>query len=578
MKMLELPPVETSHQIKSGNFKVEASEHIGQILSVNLYRNPVRAVIREYYTNAVDAHDEAGVTRPVDVHLPTFFEPYFSVRDYGNGLSLEEVPNIFCSFFTSTKRESNSQRGCFGLGSKVGFSIADSFLVISYFNGMKHTFNLFKDGGILKHTLLLSEETEEPSGLEIKIDSNRSNFQEEAEFVLSWFDQKPNVNVELGYFTVEKHPDYIKFDEYGNYVLMGDIAYNMSLELPDGYGIQIPLGDISIVPGRESLSEDDKTKKAINEAVDKAKVELRKKFQEDINQSIDYYGARIIYLECPLTLRNGLTYEGKPFNRPQDGEIKKYYVNSGNRISTYTTSLPEKIVELFLDEQGCHHRIKAYARTLRPGSTIYLVTEENAQKLGIHKSRLRSYMELPLAKRERAQSKTYKIHKVTTNGITACVAPDKEFIYVPMHNGYVDGTILRPYEIFRHIKEYTGNEVYALTRAVRKQKRLMKRAIDYKTRLPKELTEVVANYNHKLYRVWDVLKEFKRFEYLREVDHTCLKNLGVKIITKKPDLSEIEGLISDHPWIKLLNHRHSTKLIKELFNEYNVCKLDEVRK
>ena len=42
-----------------------------------LYSDPIAAVEREYATNALDSHIDAGVTRPVEVTLPTADSLYF---------------------------------------------------------------------------------------------------------------------------------------------------------------------------------------------------------------------------------------------------------------------------------------------------------------------------------------------------------------------------------------------------------------------------------------------------------------------------------------------------------------------
>ena len=69
------PPV-----IKSGigteshfNIKDENVAHIFSILRNQLYSDKIGAIIREYITNAIDAHVEANVDRPITVTLPSIF-------------------------------------------------------------------------------------------------------------------------------------------------------------------------------------------------------------------------------------------------------------------------------------------------------------------------------------------------------------------------------------------------------------------------------------------------------------------------------------------------------------------------
>jgi len=107
-----------------GNFKIKASAKAFSILSSGLYANKIRAIIRELSCNAVDSHVAAGRTdTPFDVHLPNDLEPWFSIRDYGTGLSHEQVSSIYTTYFESTKTESNDYIGALGWVQRVRLPI-----------------------------------------------------------------------------------------------------------------------------------------------------------------------------------------------------------------------------------------------------------------------------------------------------------------------------------------------------------------------------------------------------------------------------------------------------------------------
>ena len=59
-----------------------ATAHLMDVLT-KLYSDPELAVLREYSTNAWDSHIAAGVKRPIEVTLPTRFNPILTIRDYG---------------------------------------------------------------------------------------------------------------------------------------------------------------------------------------------------------------------------------------------------------------------------------------------------------------------------------------------------------------------------------------------------------------------------------------------------------------------------------------------------------------
>ena len=69
-------------------FTIKASAKAFQILSSNLYSNPLGSMIRELSTNAYDAHVMVGkADEPFHLTLPNSLEPSFKIRDFGPGLS-----------------------------------------------------------------------------------------------------------------------------------------------------------------------------------------------------------------------------------------------------------------------------------------------------------------------------------------------------------------------------------------------------------------------------------------------------------------------------------------------------------
>ena len=108
-----------SHDFEETEFGVNSEDvqHVIHLLRNQIYSNKTLAVIREYTTNAVDAHVESGKgDLPIEVTLPTKFEPTFKVRDFGSGLNDEEIKNLYTRYCKSTKRQSNSFTGQLGIG------------------------------------------------------------------------------------------------------------------------------------------------------------------------------------------------------------------------------------------------------------------------------------------------------------------------------------------------------------------------------------------------------------------------------------------------------------------------------
>lgn len=159
------------------------------LLSSGIYSRKVLAVIREVSCNAQDAHVMSGQKgRPIEVWLPTAAKPVFQVRDYGTGLSEDEIYRLYTQYFESNK-DGNSQgkfsgsqmggdeasseaTGGFGLGSKSPFSVTDQFTVTSAHGGKKIVYSCAVNHERVPETIKLWEgaaDNDWPSGLMVTV-------------------------------------------------------------------------------------------------------------------------------------------------------------------------------------------------------------------------------------------------------------------------------------------------------------------------------------------------------------------------------------------------------------------------
>lgn len=276
-------PTYSSQTLVQQEFKISASAKAFKILSANLYSNRIRAIIRELSANAADAHTAAGTPdRAFLVHMPSQIDPILWIRDFGIGLSPEQVMTLYTTYFESTKADSNEYIGALGLGSKSPFAYVDSFTVTSFYNGTKTIYDMSLKGGVPNVAILFSGETDEENGLQISMSVNNNDinlFRREASYVYSTFKVKPefagqNVDCDLGdsykdfgtYFTTLN-----RFHPAGVYAVMGNIVYPVDT-LQTGCGdivkilggssaifIRFELGELDIAPSREELSYDSQT-------------------------------------------------------------------------------------------------------------------------------------------------------------------------------------------------------------------------------------------------------------------------------------------------------------------------------
>ena len=264
-----------------GEFRIRNSAKAFSILSSGLYANKVRAIIRELSCNAIDSHTAAGKSStPFDVHLPNSLEAWFSIRDYGTGLSHDQVTSIYTTYFESTKTNSNEFIGALGLGSKSPFSYTDNFTVTAIQNGRKGVYTAFiNEHGVPSIAQMMEEETTDPSGVEVKFSVNDrydfDKFRQEARQVYTHFKQRPVVSGAHDFKFID--PVYLEkdiipgvhtvSDSRSSYAVMGNIAYPIDVPRADstineamkamlqcGLVIEFSIGDLDFQASREGLS------------------------------------------------------------------------------------------------------------------------------------------------------------------------------------------------------------------------------------------------------------------------------------------------------------------------------------
>ncbi len=293
--------IQASQDFEQKDFSIKSSAIAFQVLSSGLYQDKVAAVIRELSTNAWDGHRlrELGVKNadgtwavapiagrtqlPFKVELPSQWNPVFAVRDYGVGLDHDGIMKLYTTYFGSTKSDSNDFTGALGLGSKSPFSIASSFLVISYYNGIKRTYTaMIGEDGFPTIVKLDEQATSDDNGLEVRVTVDPGQihmFRDRAAKIYAFFDVKPNIPSlsipQLKYKQKNKKWGIRERDGAPAGVLMGQICYPITLSALEGkvkphiysllkqhsgsIDVFCDMGDIEFQASREALSYTSKT-------------------------------------------------------------------------------------------------------------------------------------------------------------------------------------------------------------------------------------------------------------------------------------------------------------------------------
>lgn len=291
-----------------------------------IYSNKIEAPVREYATNAYDAHRMVGKDDvPFELMAPSTFHPYFMVRDYGPGMTHEEVTERATTMFASDKRDTNDLIGFLGLGMKSGFSYTKQYTITCYDGETQRDYVCFLDeAGAPTVSGLKPVPSDEPRGVKVSFPVQQGDiakFQHAISKVMIGFDPmprilneqwQPNRPVDLmqgSNFRVVRS-DYIKIP----HVQQGCVLYPLDLTQIDGdYGdrqipiiIDIPVGTASVSTSREQLGYDEVTKDNLRKIWFDVKDEFRRKVQNTLNGPDNFHDACIRYRDLKNSLPSNL--------------------------------------------------------------------------------------------------------------------------------------------------------------------------------------------------------------------------------------------------------------------------------
>src|SRR6476620_2351352 len=189
------------------------------IMSEGLYKDPIGSTVREWISNALDSHTEAGVKEPVVVEIVSdnSYNSVFKVTDFGVGISPDRVEKIISKYAASTKRHDDTMLGAFGLGLKSGLAYSDSFLFTTRYNGIESQYIMYKGEDVSKIDILTETTTTERNGttfqIQIKNGSDRLEFENKCRQQLCYFESVFfKVNGIPNDFKILKNPDW-KFSD-----------------------------------------------------------------------------------------------------------------------------------------------------------------------------------------------------------------------------------------------------------------------------------------------------------------------------------------------------------------------------
>ena len=295
---------------------------------IDLYQDPDEAIIREYITNALDSHKEAGQTRPIEVITPDSLNPTFIVEDFGVGMSANDLRKIYMGFGETTKLNDLNQVGAFGMGCKSALSMATQFTVTAIKDGRKTVGLVSRSEDGAGYLDIISEtDTNEHNGFKVVIPAKGTTyfFQKLTRFVELSTPGAIMVNGKLPKFNIfssDGYKDYKVpssiYKDYpfldarigsihdanvgfyrGLHVSFGGVTYTVDTDKlglnknsqlnrqtsPFSGVISIPIGSVDLTPSRDSLQYTPRTISFLKEIHDNFINKIGEEIVNEVNSA-----------------------------------------------------------------------------------------------------------------------------------------------------------------------------------------------------------------------------------------------------------------------------------------------------
>lgn len=307
--------------IKSADFKasacsidVEDMKYISSLLRNN-YSDPMLATMREIIANGIDASRGTKV----DVQLPTKIEPNFIVRDYGEGLSEEDMLGLYSKFGKSTKRDANKSIGGFGVGKFAPLAYTSSFIIVSYHDGVKDSYAMKVDddeGTSIQK--LFSENSGEANGIYIQVpienqhvDNFNLKFKNFSRYIQDNLNVKndsfdyiePEISCDVFDLFEDSSDYYYRASQHAEcnnpYILMGGIMYPVNKDdnyknFVKGLVYKAEIGEFKLHHSREALEYNNSTVEKLKKASDRIAAALQKRLKVKFDSCDCLYEATVI--------------------------------------------------------------------------------------------------------------------------------------------------------------------------------------------------------------------------------------------------------------------------------------------
>lgn len=457
-------------------FGIKASAQAFKILANNLYSDKVRAIIRELSCNGWDSHREGDIKEPVEIQIPSYSSPNFVVRDFGAGITHEFMMSGYTQLFHTTKGDSNTSIGGFGLGRLSAFSYADSYTVVSKNSGIKRTYTVYMNAEGYPVISVMGEEKTNESGFEVIIPAksvDHLRFRNEIIDFVRWTPNPGDFKVLEG--AAIKDIEKPSFVYEGSFFSIAEMSQSyarigiVNYPIPYGFNnsgfqciIDFPIGDLEIAPSREALSVSESTAKKLQDAFINAEQEYNRWIRSETNKQENLIEAiRFARLHCANTSLEvkDMVYKGKTLldysNKWAKNGETGYVHKRRNSVKFETISANLLNVALnpcYIHDEPKYWKVRARSLIKNYDDKVILIPRDwDISMLGIEIPLLSSVEYTPpertYSRRDRGDTYAVRVFNLGCWNITRLPLPEKA-LYIKCgarERGYINTTLLYRY-------------------------------------------------------------------------------------------------------------------------------------
>lgn len=358
---------------------LDSAQILMQMLSKNLYSDPIGSTIRECASNALDSHRRVGVDDPIIISLVLNEQnnAEFSVEDFGIGLDADDVENIISKYGKSTKRNSTNELGMMGLGFKSPLAYSSSFYFVCRKDGIERKYMMYEGEEVNTIDFLYEKETDQKNGVKVIVPVKRNDtnsFYQKIKSQLAYFE---NVYFNVGHdfsainnkFKIYRDDDF-QYSELAEdsllHICLDNVYYPIDFNKLGIKNIYTPLGirftlsdGLYPTPNRESLKYTSESIQIIKDKIQKVSDKLISMYNsksqkfEKFSDVHDHYilSSKNVKIDDDLSIDISglLSYGTTSLDKPQ---LKNYQYLNFEKVSNNIDNLLQEYKIIYKAQKG----------------------------------------------------------------------------------------------------------------------------------------------------------------------------------------------------------------------------------